>query len=101
MKKKSILSRIDAHGMHKFRNPICTVISASATKLEILPSVEMVSLRIWSISSYSVRMQENAEKIQTRITPNTDTFYAAQRSRLRNYEAVMIKSSTYKQIKKI
>ena len=39
--------------------------------------------RIWTeygkilrISPYSVRMQENAGKIWTRITPNTDTFCA-------------------------
>ena len=38
--------------------------------------------RIWteygeirSISPYSVRMQENAGKMRTRTTPNTDTFY--------------------------
>ena len=29
-----------------------------------------------SISLYSVRMRENPEKIRTRITPNTNTFYA-------------------------
>ena len=29
-----------------------------------------------SISPYSVRMRENAGKMRTRITPNTDTFYA-------------------------
>ena len=28
------------------------------------------------ISPYSVRMRENAGKMGTRITPNTDTFYA-------------------------
>ena len=28
------------------------------------------------ISPYSVRMRENAGKMQTRITPNTETFYA-------------------------
>ena len=28
------------------------------------------------ISPYSVRMRENAGKMRTRITPNTDTFYA-------------------------
>ena len=28
------------------------------------------------ISPYSVRMWENAGKMRTRITPNTDTFYA-------------------------
>ena len=28
------------------------------------------------LSLYSVRMRENAGKIRTRITPNTDTFYA-------------------------
>ena len=39
--------------------------------------------RIWteygeirSISPYSVRMRENVGKMQTRITPNTDSFYA-------------------------
>ena len=39
--------------------------------------------RIWTeygeilcISPYSVRMRENAGKMQTRITPNRDTFYA-------------------------
>ena len=30
---------------------------------------------ILRISPYSVRMQENAGKMQTRITTNTDTFY--------------------------
>ena len=30
------------------------------------------------ISPYSVRMRENAGKMRTRITPNTDTFYAVQ-----------------------
>ena len=40
-----------------------------------------VSLRIQygeilRISSFSVRMRENAEKMRTRITPNTDSFYA-------------------------
>ena len=29
-----------------------------------------------NISPYSVRMRKNARKIRTRITPNTDTFYA-------------------------
>ena len=29
-----------------------------------------------SISPYSARMRENAGKMQTRITPNTDSFYA-------------------------
>ena len=28
------------------------------------------------ISLYSVRMRENAGKMRTRITPNTDSFYA-------------------------
>ena len=39
--------------------------------------------RIWteygktrSISPYSVQMRENAEKMRTRITPNTENFYA-------------------------
>ena len=31
---------------------------------------------ILGISSYSVQMQETVRKMQTRITPNTDTFYA-------------------------
>ena len=31
---------------------------------------------IRSISPYSVRMRENAGKMRTRITPNTDSFYA-------------------------
>ena len=30
------------------------------------------------ISPYSVRMWENAGKMRTRITPNTDTFYAVE-----------------------
>ena len=30
---------------------------------------------IYRISSYSVRMRENAGKMQAKITPNTDTFY--------------------------
>ena len=34
------------------------------------------SVRIRSISPYSVRMRKNAGKMRTRITPNTDTFYA-------------------------
>ena len=34
------------------------------------------SLRTLRISPYSVRMQENAGKVRTRITPNTDNFYA-------------------------
>ena len=33
-------------------------------------------LRISSISLYSVRMRENSGKMRTRITPNTDSFYA-------------------------
>ena len=33
---------------------------------------------ILRISLYSVRMQENAGKIGARITPNMETFYAAQ-----------------------
>ena len=39
--------------------------------------------RIWteygemqSISPYSVQMRKNAGRMRTRITPNTDTFYA-------------------------
>ena len=31
---------------------------------------------ILHISPHSVRMRENAGKMQIRITPNTDTFYA-------------------------
>ena len=31
---------------------------------------------IWSISPYSVRIRENPEKMRTRITPNTESFYA-------------------------
>ena len=31
---------------------------------------------ILRISPYPVRMRENAGKMRTRITPNTDTFYA-------------------------
>ena len=31
---------------------------------------------IGSISPYSVRMRENEGKVRTRITPNTDSFYA-------------------------
>ena len=34
---------------------------------------------IRSNSPYSVRMRENAEKVLTRKTPNTDTFYAVQK----------------------
>ena len=30
----------------------------------------------YGVSPYSVRMRENAGKMRTRITPNTDTFYA-------------------------
>ena len=33
---------------------------------------------IQSISPYSVQMWENPGKMRTRITPNTDTFYAVQ-----------------------
>ena len=31
----------------------------------------------YSISPYSVQMRGNAGKMRTRLTPNTDTFYAA------------------------
>ena len=41
---------------------------------------EYVELR--SISLYSVLMQKNAGKMPTRITPNTDTFYAVSASAL-------------------
>ena len=42
------------------------------------------SIHIWNYSGpyfsriflYSLRMRENAGKMRTRITPNTDTFYA-------------------------
>ena len=40
----------------------------------ILPWTEYREIR--TISPYSVRMRENAEKMRTRITPNTDTFCA-------------------------
>ena len=33
--------------------------------------------KILRISPYSVRMRQNAGKMRTRITPNTDTFLAA------------------------
>ena len=35
--------------------------------------------KIRSISSYSVRMRENAGKMRTRVTANTDTFCAVQK----------------------
>ena len=39
----------------------------------------------YSISPYSVRILENAGKMQTRITPNTETFYAVEsRSKIVN-----------------
>ena len=44
--------------------------------------VESVRIRSYSglhfsrIFPYSVRMRENEEKMRTRITPNTDSFYA-------------------------
>ena len=34
--------------------------------------------RILCISPHSVRMQEDAGKMRTRVTPNTDTFYAVE-----------------------
>ena len=40
----------------------------------IFPWTEYGEIR--TISPYLVRMQENAEKMRTRITPNTDTFCA-------------------------
>ena len=40
----------------------------------IFPWTEYGEIR--TISLYSVRMRENAEKTRTRITPNTDTFWA-------------------------
>ena len=50
--------------------------------IRIFPAIS----RIWTeygeikiISPYSVRMRENAGKMRTRITPNTDTFYAVTR----------------------
>ena len=44
----------------------------------ILPHFKAFGLNTerYCISPYSVRMQENAEKMWTRITPNTDIFYA-------------------------
>ena len=39
----------------------------------IFPHSDCIRLRI---SPYSVRMRENTGKMRTRITPNTDTFYA-------------------------
>ena len=48
----------------------------------------MKSVRIRSytelrrISPYSVQMRKNVGKMRTRITPNTDTFYAVSRSRI-------------------
>ena len=38
--------------------------------------IETEYTEILRISPYSVQMQENAGKMRTRITPNTDTFYA-------------------------
>ena len=37
------------------------------------------------ISPHSVRMRENAGKTQTRITPNTDTFYEVNKSAVGRY----------------
>ena len=45
----------------------------------IFPKFSHIRTAWWeilSISPYSVRMRENARKMRTRITPNTDTFYA-------------------------
>ena len=36
------------------------------------------SVKVVRIRSYSVRMRENPGKMQTRITPNTDFFYAVE-----------------------
>ena len=43
---------------------------------ELFWSIFFPHFPAFSISPYSVRMWENAGKIRTRITPNTDTFYA-------------------------
>ena len=45
--------------------------------LELFWSCYSVLRVILRISPYSVRMREHAGKIQTRISQNTDTFYAA------------------------
>ena len=40
------------------------------------PHFPSFELNTESISPYSVRMRENARKMRTRKTPNTNTFYA-------------------------
>ena len=49
------------------------------TLVRIFPAFSRIQAEygeIRNISLYSVRMRENAAKMRTRITPNTDSFYA-------------------------
>ena len=55
----------------------CTSLRKKCPYSELFRSaVSPHSDRMLRISQYSVRMRENAGKIRTGITPNTDTFYA-------------------------
>ena len=47
------------------------------------------------ISPYSVQMRENVGKMRTRITPNTDTFYAVTFAILDNCILPIYSSDTY------
>ena len=42
----------------------------------IFPAFSRIRTEYGEYSPYSVRMPENEGKMQTRITPNADTFYA-------------------------
>ena len=44
--------------------------------VRIFPAFSHIQTEYGSISPYSVRMQENSGKMQTRIIPNRDIFYA-------------------------
>ena len=49
--------------------------------VRIFPAFSRIrTLSLFNISPFSVRMRENGEKMRTRITPNTDSFYAVGRA---------------------
>ena len=59
-------------GSIKTYNTHCVKMSVfGVIMVHIFPAFSLIC-----ISPYSVQMRENAGKMRTRITPNTDTFYA-------------------------
>ena len=47
--------------------------------------IKSVHIRSYSVLVISLRIQSECEKMRTRITPNTDTFYAVQHSQETHY----------------